>query len=96
MSSPPFLLIEYLFLCLMHIQLFCFGQVKEAIGANLVDFECDEGDSVKALKMKLLNVYGGLKEVPDFRFAVNQEYVGEDYELSENDEVAIIPPVSGG
>jgi molybdopterin converting factor small subunit len=89
-------LIDYAFLCIMRIQLFCFGQVKEVIGGNLVVFECNEGDTVKTLKTNLLNVYGGLKEVPDFRFAVNQEYVGEDYELAENDEVAIIPPVSGG
>jgi molybdopterin converting factor subunit 1 len=28
--------------------------------------------------------------------AVNEEYQEHDYPLSENDEVAFIPPVSGG
>lgn len=28
--------------------------------------------------------------------AVNQEYQGHDYALSDGDEVALIPPVSGG
>lgn len=28
--------------------------------------------------------------------AVNMEYVGPDHPLSDNDELAIIPPVSGG
>ena len=30
------------------------------------------------------------------RIAVNYEYVQTDQKLNENDEVAIIPPVSGG
>jgi len=29
-------------------------------------------------------------------FAVNQEYVDRQHRLAENDEVALIPPVSGG
>lgn len=29
-------------------------------------------------------------------FAVNQEYVDSTYTLQDNDEVAFIPPVSGG
>lgn len=30
------------------------------------------------------------------RFAVNGEYVDTTYPLADNDEVAIVPPVSGG
>ena len=30
------------------------------------------------------------------RLAVNQEYVPNDFALNDNDEVAVIPPVSGG
>lgn len=30
------------------------------------------------------------------RIAVNQEYVSNDHPLREGDEVAVIPPVSGG
>jgi sulfur-carrier protein len=30
------------------------------------------------------------------RFAVNHEYVDEGYLLSDGDDVAVIPPVSGG
>ena len=30
------------------------------------------------------------------RFAVNQEYVDEDYRPRNDDEIAFIPPVSGG
>jgi molybdopterin converting factor subunit 1 len=80
----------------MQIRLFCFGQVKEIVGQNLLDFDCSDGDTVQKLKIRILDVYTGLKDIPDFRFAVNQEYVSDDHVLAENDEVAIIPPVSGG
>ncbi|MBI2618872.1 MAG: molybdopterin converting factor subunit 1 [Ignavibacteriales bacterium] len=33
---------------------------------------------------------------PSLRIAVNQEYVHADHALRDGDEVAIIPPVSGG
>ena len=35
-------------------------------------------------------------EPPGLMFAVNLEYVDHDHPLSEGDEVAVIPPVSGG
>jgi len=43
-----------------------------------------------------------MKEYPEFEklrhlaLAVNSEYVQDDLIISENDEVVIIPPVSGG
>jgi len=35
-------------------------------------------------------------EPPGLLYAVNREYVGREHELSDGDEVALIPPVSGG
>ena len=41
--------------------------------------------------------YPGLIGTPNaLVIAVNQEYQQHDYALSEGDEVALIPPVSGG
>lgn len=36
------------------------------------------------------------EEPPGLLYAVNREYVDPAYELAEGDEVALIPPVSGG
>ena len=33
---------------------------------------------------------------PDALFAVNQAFVGRDAKLEDGDEVALMPPVSGG
>ena len=37
-----------------------------------------------------------LAELNTLSFAVNEEYRADDFVLSEDDEVVIIPPVSGG
>lgn len=34
--------------------------------------------------------------IPDFRAAVNDEFVSWDYPLAENDSIALLPPMSGG
>ncbi|MBI1804675.1 MAG: MoaD/ThiS family protein [Ignavibacteriae bacterium] len=45
----------------------------------------------------LFNDYPRLSQLKDYlRVAVNWEYVPPDHPLAENDELAIIPPVSGG
>jgi molybdopterin synthase catalytic subunit len=36
------------------------------------------------------------EEPPGLLYAVNREYVSSDHELADGDEVAVIPPVSGG
>jgi molybdopterin converting factor small subunit len=46
-----------------------------------------------------LNKYRDLQKHFDqgiLRFAVNQEYVVENIDLNEDDEIAVFPPVSGG
>ncbi len=41
--------------------------------------------------------YGeALRDLSVIRVAVNQDYVGRDHPLSERDEVALFPPVTGG
>lgn len=37
-----------------------------------------------------------LKDTKFIRVAVNQEFAAEDVRLTENDEVALFPPVTGG
>jgi molybdopterin synthase sulfur carrier subunit len=37
-----------------------------------------------------------LRDLSVVRVAVNQEYVGRDHPLADQDEVAVFPPVTGG
>jgi molybdopterin synthase catalytic subunit len=40
--------------------------------------------------------YPHIAQLPESRVSVNYEYVDDEYPLTDHDEVALIPPVSGG
>ena len=58
--------------------------------------ELPEGLTVGALKEKLCDRFPAFQKLKSLAIAVNTEYRTDDFLLSENDEVVIIPPVSGG
>jgi MoaD family protein len=74
-----------------------FASFREAVGAAVVELELGPRPSVRDLLGLLRRDYPRLgRALDNAMVAVNLEYVGPDFELSEHDEVAIIPPVSGG
>ncbi|RMH79919.1 MAG: MoaD/ThiS family protein [Acidobacteria bacterium] len=72
-----------------------FSIVRERLGK--AQEEVEFSGSVKQLRRFLKDKYPELQSLWDVvRFAVNEEYVSEDFELFGKERVAIIPPVSGG
>ena len=69
---------------------------KDIVGKNSVTLEFDDKLSVQEFRRQLTNVFPGLKEMETYTIAVNEEYAEEEQLLSDNDTIAIIPPVSGG
>ena len=74
-----------------------FGILREWAGTSAAEMELPEGSSLR----DLLRYYEA--EVPELRrsiaslaLAVNQQYVSADTSLKANDEIALLPPVSGG
>jgi molybdopterin converting factor subunit 1 len=81
----------------MKISVLYFGIVREHLGCGEEQMELADGASVADLLAVLEKRHGSLeKGIDSLRIAVNREYVDSDYGLSNNDEVAVIPPVSGG
>ncbi len=72
-----------------------FSVIRERIGLKEeeMEFEGTVGELKKLLKEKHPEVSDLIDRV---RFAVNEEYVDEGYELKGDERVALIPPVSGG
>jgi molybdopterin converting factor small subunit len=71
-----------------------------AAGAGMMELDLPEGADISAVRSALEK---GVEKLPwpaSTMLAVNQEYVvsgrGEGHRLKDGDEVAIIPPVSGG
>ncbi len=77
------------------MKLLYFSVVRERLKKG--EEELNFSGSVRELKAFLKGRYPELSDLLDsLRFAVNEEYVDEDYHIKDEDTVAIIPPVSGG
>jgi molybdopterin converting factor subunit 1 len=73
-----------------------FGITKDIVGGNLTEVEMSQSADVQAILNQLKTNYPKLKDIKSLLVAVNSEYAESDLVLSENDEIALIPPVSGG
>lgn len=76
----------------MQVSVRLFAGLRERAGAEVVKLELPEGGRVRDVLDELGAVTSGLSVV----MAVNHEYARADTELHPGDELALIPPVSGG
>jgi len=81
----------------MTVKVLYFASIRDITGKGTESFELGSGASLKALLDQLATQYPPVGEMlASTMVSVNQEYVEPDATLSEGDEVALIPPVSGG
>jgi molybdopterin synthase catalytic subunit len=76
----------------MHVSVRLFAALRERAGADVVELELPDRASVADALEQLADVTGGVPVV----MAVNHEYADEGAVLAPGDELALIPPVSGG
>jgi MoaE-MoaD fusion protein len=76
----------------MVVRIRLFAMLRERAGASELSLELPEGARVRDALAELESLAGGLPLV----MAINREYASEDAPLSAGDELALIPPVSGG
>jgi len=82
----------------MLIQVRLFAMLRERAGRDRVEVELDEGATVRDA-LEAVGEAHGLDELigrMPVAAAVNREYVPPESALHEGDELALIPPVSGG
>ncbi|MDA9873098.1 MoaD/ThiS family protein [Saprospiraceae bacterium] len=77
------------------INIKCFGIAKEIVG-NDVAFIDSSTISVADLRQRMNEQYKAFTQIKGYMVAVNQEYAIDSQIINADDEVAIIPPVSGG
>jgi molybdopterin converting factor subunit 1 len=80
----------------MKITILAFGIAKDIFGSSSVKLELTNDATVYNLKYLLEHQYPRLKQLASYMVAVNNEYALPRDNLHERDEIAIIPPVSGG
>jgi molybdopterin converting factor subunit 1 len=80
---------------IVHVKLFAI--VRERAGVSSLVLELPEGATVASARESLLQQFPALREhVGRCAYAVNQTYAKADAPLNHGDELALIPPVSGG
>ena len=74
-----------------------FAGLREATGSEKVELELPDGALVEDAWRSLAGRHPALEpRRASLAAAVNRAYAGFDAKLAEGDEVAFIPPVSGG
>ncbi|WP_281542869.1 molybdopterin converting factor subunit 1 [Maribacter aestuarii] len=75
-----------------------FGIAKDIVGASHMAFssESNTPETVGDLKQHLVKTYPEFSRLTSMAVAVNSEYAKDNVPLKRDDEVAVIPPVSGG
>jgi molybdopterin converting factor subunit 1 len=79
----------------MRIRVLYFGVLKDVMGQSSAMMELVEGASVADL-LALHRGSGKASVWDSIAVAVNQEYARAEDVLKDGDEVALLPPVSGG
>ncbi len=80
----------------MNIRLIAFGIAKDILNTSKMEVALAAHADIKSLKERLTTDYPGFADLAKLSFAVNEEYRDDDFTLKDQDEVVIIPPVSGG
>ena len=74
-----------------------YGMAKEALGARSIELQNTEGlSNVKELKERLKKEFPQFNNLPPMGIAVNENYAHDGDTVSADDEIVVIPPVSGG
>jgi molybdopterin converting factor subunit 1 len=81
----------------MQVRLRFFASAREAMGRSELAYELADGATVDDLLARLRAEYPRFAALPrEMMVSVNLEYRQPEYALGAGDEVAFIPPVSGG
>jgi len=81
----------------MLIEVRFFASLRERIRRSEATWSLRDGATVGDLWASLCTAHPQLEEMSaSISFAVNRAYVDRDHRLGAGDEVALIPPVSGG
>jgi molybdopterin synthase sulfur carrier subunit len=80
----------------MTVTILAFGIAKDIFNGSSIQLHVDSKARISNLKSMLEDQYPQLKDLRSFSIAVNQQYETDSYIIKNGDEIAIIPPVSGG
>lgn len=82
---------------MMQLSVLFFSVLRPLVEAESLEIVVEDGITTGDLLEHLFAKFPGLESWKGkIRVAVDLEYVGSDYVLSDGQEVAVMPPVQGG
>jgi molybdopterin synthase catalytic subunit len=79
------------------VKVLYFANVKEVTGTREEEFTISNPTSSEILLRRIQEVHPGIKELrKTITISVNCKVISEDILLKDKDEVALLPPVTGG
>ncbi len=79
------------------VNVLLFARAKEIAQTHCIELEVLLPTTIEQIRRQLAQTVPRLGTLlPSCRFAVNDAFVDEDQTVDKNDEIALIPPVSGG
>ena len=89
----------------MKIKIELFGASREFSKNNLIEFEVNKSSTIKDLRIKMINYLDqNFNGNENFKKIVNtsvfcsenNNIVSDNYKITKNEKIAIIPPIGGG
>lgn len=81
----------------MNLHVLFLGPARDFAGTDRAPLSLGDGATVAEARAALKAAYPNLgPALPTIRFAVNQSFAADGAALADGDELALIPPVSGG
>lgn len=82
---------------IIRITVFYFAKVRETVGINEEKIVLEKESTLNNLISKIEESHSSILKVKqDLQFAVNRKIVSRDLTLHEGDQIAVLPPVTGG
>ncbi|MGA8153405.1 MAG: molybdenum cofactor biosynthesis protein MoaE [Terriglobales bacterium] len=81
----------------MQVRVLFFGMLKDLAGRGSEVLDLPEDATLKDVVVQVSEQIPGLDRLlPSIAMSINQEYAGPESKLNAGDEIALLPPVSGG
>ena len=88
----------------MKIQIELFGASREFSDQNYLEFNIENNSKIKDLRKKIIDYlikdFDGnenfIKIVNSSAFCSNDNIISDNYKITNNEKIAIIPPIGGG
>ena len=89
----------------MKVTVELYGATKDLSKNNFLEFDIKKNSSIKDIKIQILNlIEKSFKGNQDLKKLIessafcseNDEIISENYRISENQKIGIIPPIGGG